>query len=206
MNERVRTTVLLIRHALTDAVGERLAGRSEGVSLNQAGRAQAERLRARLSGVDLAAVYSSPLERAIETAGPLARERGLRIEPVRDLQEIEFGEWTGARFDALAQDARWHRFNRVRSMAAVPGGERAIDAQARIVRALGDMGIRHPNGTVAFVTHADLIRLAVLYVAGAPLDFIHRIEVLPASVTAIALDDEYPVILYLNERDNRLTA
>lgn len=205
MNESARTIVLLIRHAQTDAVGEWLPGRSADVPLNPVGRAQADRLRARLSAIDLSAIYSSPLQRAVETAGPLARERGLRVEPLVDLQEVDFGDWTGQRFDALAQDPRWVRFNRVRSMATIPGGEHALDAQARVARALESIRAAHPNRTVAFVTHGDLVRLAILYIAGAPIDFIHRFEILPASVTAVALDDQTQTLLYVNERDARLS-
>lgn len=204
MNARARTVVLLVRHAQTGAVGEWLAGRGSDIPLTQAGRAQAERLCARLASTDISAVYSSPLQRAIETAGPLAGDRGLRIEPLLELQEIDFGEWTGARFEALDLDARWVRFNRVRSFAPVPGGERALDAQARIVRALEDGRARHRNQTIVFVTHADVIRLAVLHVAGAPVDFIHRFEISPASVTGVALDEDGGVLLYVNERDTHV--
>jgi broad specificity phosphatase PhoE len=203
MSTNPRTVVLLIRHAQTDAVGEWLAGRREDVPLNQVGRAQSERLRARLSSTDLAAVYSSPMQRAIETAAPLARERGLRVVPHLDLTEIDFGDWTGERFDALDTDARWTRFNRLRSMATIPHGERAIDVQARIVRALEEARLNHPNATVAFVTHSDVIRLAVLHVAGAPIDLIHRFEITPASISAVALGEDHPALLYVNERDGR---
>ncbi|HVL66490.1 MAG TPA: histidine phosphatase family protein [Vicinamibacterales bacterium] len=196
-----RTIALLIRHAQTDAVGAWLAGQAVDVSLNQCGRAQAERLRARLSALDLSAIYSSPLQRAIETAGPLARDRGLRVEPRMELVEVNFGEWTGERFDRLAADARWTRFNRYRSMADVPNGERAIDVQARVARVLEDVRLRHPNQTVALVSHADVIRLAVLHVAGAPLDFVHRVQISPASVTAVALYADSATLLYVNERD-----
>ncbi len=196
-----RTTILLIRHGQTDAVGEWLAGRTEGVPLNQPGRAQAERLRARLASVNIAAIYSSPLQRAIETAGPLARERGLRIEPRIELAEVDFGEWNGERFDRLATDPRWTRFNACRSMAGVPRGERAPDVQARIVHLLEDLRVAHPGQTIACVSHADVIRLAVLYVAGAPVDFIHRFEIAPASVTALAAGEDCPALLYVNERD-----
>jgi probable phosphoglycerate mutase len=85
-------------------------------------------------------------------------------------------------------------------MASVPGGERAGDAQARIARAMDEAGARHPNQTIAFVTHADVIRLAVLHVAGAPIDFIGRFEISPASITAVSLHDDGATLLYINER------
>ena len=203
MNTSPRTVVLLIRHAHTDAVGEWLAGRSDDVPLNQVGRAQSERLRVRLASTDLAAVYSSPMQRAVETAAPLARERGLRVVPHLDLMEIDFGDWTGERFAALDTDPRWTRFNRLRSMAVIPHGERALDVQGRIVRALEEARLKHPNATVAFVTHSDVIRLAVLHVAGAPIDLIHRFEIGPASITGLALGEDHPTLLYVNERDGR---
>lgn len=194
------TTVLLIRHAHTDAVGQWLAGRTPGVGLNQCGRAQVERLRARLSAASISAVYSSPLDRAIETAAPLAHDRGLHVEPKMELMEVDFGAWTGQRFEQLAGDPEWVRFNAHRSAAAVPGGERATDVQARIVRALDDVRLRHRNQVVAFVTHADVIRLAILHLAGAPIDFIHRFDVGPASVTAVSLHEDGATLLYVNER------
>jgi broad specificity phosphatase PhoE len=171
------------------------------IPLNQAGRAQSERLRTRLASTDLAAIYASPLQRAIETAGPLARERGLRILPSRDLTEIDFGDWSGRRFDGLQDDPRWMRFNRVRSMATIPNGERAVDVQARVLRALEAARLRHPNTNVAFVTHGDVIRLAVLLAAGAPIDFVHRFEISPASITGVSLGEDHATLLYVNERD-----
>lgn len=203
MNQVPQTIVLLIRHAHTDAVGEWLAGRTDDVPLNQVGRAQAERLRTRLTAVDVAAIYSSPMQRAIETAGPLARERGLRVLPNLDLMEIDFGDWTGERLSTLDADPRWTRFNRLRSLAAIPNGERAIDVQARVVRALEEARIKHPNTTVAFVTHSDVIRLAILHVAGAPIDFIHRFDIAPASITAVALGESHATLLYVNDRPER---
>ena len=195
------TTVLLIRHAQTDAVGAWHAGRAGELSLNQCGRAQAARLCERLGRVNLSAVYSSPLPRAVETAGPVARDRGLRVEPMLELVEVDFGEWTGARFEDLASDPRWTRFNQNRSTAEVPGGERATEVQARIARALDVARERHPNQTVAFVSHADVIRYAVLHIVGAPLDFVHRFEISPASITSVALHADGATLLYVNERD-----
>jgi broad specificity phosphatase PhoE len=195
------TTALLIRHAQTDAVGAWLAGRDAQVSLNQVGRAQAERLRTRLRLTDFSAIYSSPLDRAIQTAAPLARERGLRVEPMMELIEVDFGQWTGARFDALAADPAWQRFNRTRSFADVPGGERALTVQSRIVQALDALRLRHPNQTIALISHADVIRLAVLHSAGAPIDFIHRFEISTASITGLALHDDGATLLYVNRTD-----
>ena len=194
-------TILLIRHGDTDAVGVRLTGRSSGVHLNAAGRAQAARIPARLSTLTLAAVYSSPLERARETAEPLATARALRVQVRDDLNEMDFGTWSGAAFTDLAGCPEWARFNAQRSRAGAPGGETAAEVQARITRALETLRTQHPSETVAIVTHADVIRSAVLHCAGAPLDFIHRFEIAPASITTLILGEGEPLVAALNERD-----
>src|SRR5687767_1544713 len=90
------TRFLLIRHATTDTVGKRLAGRLPGVSLNEAGRAQAQQLAARLAGLPVAAIYSSPLERAVETARPLAQGLQLETAVCEAFLELDFGEWTNS--------------------------------------------------------------------------------------------------------------
>jgi len=200
MNDAAVTTMLLIRHARTDAVDSGLSGR-EAVPLNQVGRAQADRLRHRLGRVNIAAVYSSPLDRALETAAGLAQERGLRVEPRMDLIEVDFGTWSGASFDRLTQDPGWVRFNRQRGLAEVPGGERAPEVQARVVRAIDELRLRHPNHTIALVSHADVIRLAVLFAAGSPIDFIHRFEISPASVTCLEVSEHGITLKYVNATD-----
>ena len=95
--------LLLLRHALNDWVGERLAGWTPDVHLNEEGRAQANALAERLAGVPLAAVYSSPLERTVETAQPLAQSRSLTVEVRETLGETRYGDWTGRSLDELKE-------------------------------------------------------------------------------------------------------
>ena len=116
------TTFLLIRHAAHDLLGRRLAGRMPGVSLNGEGRRQVERLAERLAGASIRAVISGPLERARETAEPLARGLGLPVQISAAVDEIDFGEWTGLPFAELDQDPRWCWFNTFRSGARAPCG------------------------------------------------------------------------------------
>ncbi len=89
------TTFLLIRHGLCDPVGKAIAGRTPGIHLNDIGRAQALALANRLSGLPVAAIRSSPLERALETAQPLANAFGLQVVEDERLNEVDFGDWTG---------------------------------------------------------------------------------------------------------------
>src|SRR5829696_2244555 len=114
--------ILLVRHALVDACGVFLAGRMPHVHLNEKGVDQAARLADHLSDISLAAVYTSPLERARETAGALARP-GTAVTIHADLNEVDFGEWTGMAFDELNRRGEWAAFNRRRSAMAIPGGE-----------------------------------------------------------------------------------
>jgi broad specificity phosphatase PhoE len=178
-------TVLLIRHATCDHVGERIAGRSPGVHLNARGRAEAEALAGALAGSRIDAVYSGPLERALETAAALARRAGLPIRPAPGLDELDFGDWTGRALGSLEGDPRWRKFNRLRSATRIPGGELMGEAADRATVELARFEREHPHGRVAAVSHADVIRAVLLRCLGMPLDAIHRLEVVPASVSVV---------------------
>jgi probable phosphoglycerate mutase len=193
------TMVLLVRHAACDPVGKSIAGRAAGVHLNAAGEEQAARVAARLRDVPIAAVYTSPLERARETAEHIARGRALRVEPLEAVAEIDFGVWTGRTLEELAAVPAWRRFNSFRSGTRVPDGELIVEVQARAVAGLTSLRERHAGRTVAVVSHADVIRAALAYYLGTPLDFMQRLEVAPASLSAVALDDEGVRVLCLND-------
>jgi len=193
------STFYLIRHAANDFVGNTIVGWTPGISLNAEGRAQAERLAWKLLGKGITKLYSSPLERALETAGPIAEALGLRVE-VRDaLGEVKFGEWAGKRIEELERDPRWRMFNQYRSGTRAPGGELAAESQVRIVTELEHLRGKHPGETIGLVSHADIIRAALVYYAGMPIDLGQRIEIRPASFSVLALEDSGPRILKLNE-------
>jgi broad specificity phosphatase PhoE len=194
------TVVLLIRHAHTDALGRFLAGRAAGVPLSTIGRAQAERLGQLLAALPLAGIYTSPLERAVETARAIARHHSVPIHEDAGLQEIDFGEWTGRTFAELDDVVAWHTFNDRRSAAAIPAGETPAGVQERIVGAITRLTAAHRGRTMALVTHADVIRSAVLYIAGSSLDLWHRFEVSPASITGVSVSDRGFKLLYVNHR------
>ncbi len=198
MTESPTTTLLLIRHGLNDAVGVRLAGQ-EPIPLNAEGVAQADRLVQRLARVRVDAIYSSTLVRARQTASPLASARGLAVQDLDGAIEFRMGEWDGQRFDDLSRDAGWQRFSSQRSLTRGRGGERMIDVQARLVGALLDVAERHAGGSIAIFSHADPIRAAVLYFAGMPIDFFHRLDIAPASLSAIALRPSGPALLKVND-------
>jgi broad specificity phosphatase PhoE len=192
------TRILLIRHAMTNTAGKLLSGRMPGIHLNAEGIKQAAALAERLHGLNIAAIYCSPLERATETAMPLANL--LQTKPIcaNDFNEIDFGEWTGRSIADLQDDAVFRQFNMFRSGTPVPGGEWISEAQLRITKGIKDLCIRHPGETVAIFSHADLVKAAIIYYAGMPVDFYHRIEISPASVSILEMFEEMPRIITLN--------
>ncbi len=192
------TTFLLIRHGDNDYLGHTLVGWTPGIHLNARGRAQAERLADRLSRAGAIAVYSSPLERARETAEPLARRLGIEVRISEALGEIRIGEWTGRTFEELQQDARWRHFNAFRSGARIPGGETMLEVQHRMAAAVEEMRREHPDGTLALVSHADPIRAILCLYLGVPLDLIYRLEVETASVSVIKLGDDWAQVTRIN--------
>jgi probable phosphoglycerate mutase len=194
------TTFLLVRHATGDHVGRVLAGRAPGVRLSEAGRREAERLAGRLAGRAVHAVYTSPLERARETAEPIARRLGLEPCVAPGVTELDFALWSGRAIDGFADDATWRHFNAYRSGTRIPGGESMLEAQARAVDELLRLRARHDGETVVVVSHADVIRALLGHFAAVPMDLLLRFEISPASVTELELEEWGARIVCVNER------
>ena len=192
------TTFFLIRHASCSGLGQMLWGRTPGVCLSETGKLQAQRLADRFRGIELQAIYSSPLERAVETAEALARSINLELHKNPAFNEINYGDWTGKSFETLSSDECWRRFNGRRSATQIPGGESFLEVQTRIVKELNALSSHAAN--VAIVSHADVIKAAIGYVAGTPIDLLHRIEISPCSVSVIAIDDDSSRLLTINNR------
>ena len=193
-----RVTVFLIRHGMTSRVGKGLTGWLPGHSLDETGRGQADELASRLAAAPLAAIYSSPLERALETAAPLARRLGLEVQLRQDFGEVRFGDWQGKDFDEIEQDSRWNPFNSYRSFTRAPAGELMLETQARMVRGLLNVVEAHTDQTVAVFSHADAIKSALMHFLGMPLDFHHRLEILPVSVSVLDFYPELPLVRVVN--------
>ncbi len=194
--------LLLIRHALNDWVGERLAGWTPEVHLNDEGHAQAKALVQRLAEVPLAAIYSSPLERALQTAQPLAEARGLEVEVRTALGEARYGDWTGRSLKGLKEEALWPVVQVHPSGVRFPGGESIPEVQARLVAEFAGIRDAHPGETVAVFSHSDPIKLAVAYYAGVPTDLFQRLTVSPASVTAFTFTQFGPRLICLNHTES----
>lgn len=193
--------LLLIRHAVNDWVGERLAGWTPGVHLNDKGRAQASALAQRLAEVPLAAIYCSPLERTLETAQPLAAARDLPIQVREGLGETRYGDWTGRNLKELNGEKLWPVIQVYPGGARFPGGESLREVQSRMVVELDAIRDAHPGQVVAVISHADPIKLAVAYYTGLALDLFQRLTISPASVTAFVFSRFGPRLLCLNHTD-----
>jgi probable phosphomutase (TIGR03848 family) len=194
--------VLLIRHGENEYTRTgKLAGWTKGVSLNEPGRKQAEGLVARLKRAPIKHIYSSPLERARETAAPLAAARGLSVELRPGLGEVQYGQWTGKSLKVLGRTKLWKVVQQLPSAMRFPDGESMRGAQMRMVDAIDEIARAHasPKSMVAIFTHSDPIKLAVAHYLGLPLDLFQRLMVSTASVTALRLGQGQPSLIKLND-------
>ncbi len=200
------TLVLLVRHGQTPTTGSSLPGRAPGLHLADTGRAQAEAAAARIATLkSVAAVYASPLERTRETAAPIAKARGLKVQVARGLLECDFGDWTGSLLKDLFKLPEWSTVQRYPSGFRFPNGESFTEMQQRITSTIAALVVKHPGETVVAVSHADPIKAAVAHAMGTHLDLFQRIVVSPCSVTAIAYGTSGPVVLTVNSLGDDLT-
>jgi broad specificity phosphatase PhoE len=193
------TTLLLVRHGETDAVKGSLTGWKAGFHLNNTGREQARRLAQCLSELKVNAIYTSPLERAVETATIIGEPHGLSPTVREQLGDLRFGEWEERTFEELRRDPRWERFNSKRSLIRAPGGELMIEVQARMVDEVETLRERHVNETVAVVSHLDPLRSLIAHYLGIPLDFLLRFELNVGSVSVVRHFEEQPHVICLNQ-------
>jgi broad specificity phosphatase PhoE len=194
------TVFFLVRHGEHALQGRIIAGHKGGIGLSAKGRAESAAMAERLAREELAAIYASPLDRTRETAAILGTRLDVPIAIRDDLIELDFGEWTGLTFDQVRGDPRWVPWQSCRSIAQIPGGESWRQVQDRIVGALFDLRRRHPQGGIALVSHGDVIRAALLFALGMPLDLSSRIEIGTGSLSTVRIDDAQIRVLALNER------
>lgn len=199
------TTVVLVRHGQTPTTGTMLPGRAKGLHLAEEGRAQADRtasLIGELRRVD--AVYTSPLERARETAAPIGVATGRTPHVTRGLNECDFGEWTGAELKVLMKRPEWATVQRAPSTFRFPGGESFVEMQHRMLTTLADLRARHEGGVVVCVSHADPIKAVVADAVGSHLDQFQRLVVSPCSMTVITWTPTGPMVLAVNSTGRSL--
>jgi probable phosphoglycerate mutase len=193
------TTLFLIRHGLTAQTGKTLYGRARGIGLDGRGRAQAGSLIERFEGIRLSAIYSSPLERCVETVEPLAAARHLTVEPRDELVEMDAGAWTGRPLAQVRRTKAWRLVLETPSAFRFPGGESFPEAQARALGAVSEIAGRHRRGNVVIATHGDIVRMLVSHYAGAHLDRFQRTIVDTAAVSVVHVDGATTHVLLVND-------
>ena len=194
------TVFHLLRHGEHNVQGKICAGRMSGVVLSERGIAEAGAAARRLVGAGIAAIYASPLERTRQTAEIVARELSAPVTIRDDLAELDFGEWTGLTFDEVRKDPRWPEWTTHRSLSCIPGGETMRDVQRRVIEAVMEMRAEHPDDHIAVVSHGDVIRAALVFALGMPLDFYGRIEVATGSLSTVRIDANGIRVIAINQR------
>lgn len=194
------TTLLLARHGLTDLTGPVLAGRTPGVHLSEAGRAQAAALAGRVADVGLDAIVSSPLERCRETAQAVAGGRGLDVRIDDRFIECGYGEWTGRPLTELAKEPLWQVVQAHPSAATFPQGESLAGMQQRAVAGIREWNrILGEKAVYLICSHGDVIKAIVADALGLHLDQFQRITADPAALTVIRYTPLRPFVHKLND-------
>jgi probable phosphomutase (TIGR03848 family) len=198
------TTILLVRHGTTATTGSILPGRAPGLHLSERGLAQAQGVARRIEQLTKkpVAIYVSPLERARETAAPLAKALALRPVVERGLSECDFGRWTGKKLSLLRRKAEWRTVQNSPSTFRFPEGESFSEMQQRVWTSLEKLAARHRGRTIVAFSHADPIKAAVTYAQGVPLDLFQRTVISPCSVSVLVLGSSGPTVLSVNNTES----
>ncbi len=194
--------IYLVRHGQNTMVGKRLAGWLPNVHLNEMGQTQAAALAERLASEKgkIHALYSSPLDRTMETAQPVAVALGLEIQPLEGIAEVRYGQWEGQSIEELAKLDEWKIVQAFPSAFRFPEGERMRDMQLRGVAAVEAVADRlEDKQSAIIVSHADVIKSIVAHYAGIHFDLFQRLVISPASITIIGLDTYAPRIVCMND-------
>ena len=182
------TTIVLVRHGQNDWVNKhRLAGWIPGVHLNEVGQQQARDAAKRLAKLPFKAIYSSPVERCMETATELAKPHKLAIEQLPEVGEVRYGEWEGKKIKKLAKKPEWVAVQHFPSRFHFPEGESLRGVQSRAVDMLEALARKHPKDYILVCSHADLIKLVLAHYLGVHMDLFQRIIVSPASASVLQL-------------------
>jgi broad specificity phosphatase PhoE len=192
--------IVLVRHATCAQMDDVLLGRRVDPPLDWRGEGQARGVATRLLSFRELSIESSPRRRARHTAGIIAAPRDLPVRVVPELDEIDFGCWSGRSFATLANDRLWRRWNQYRGATFTPGGDSMRAVQERVMGHLLKLEQRSAMGTVVMVTHAEVIRCMALLAMQAPFEDYVRLEIRPASLTTLRMQGSQLQLDALNER------
>ena len=181
--------IVLVRHATCAQMGRVLLGRSVDCPLDERGEGQARVVATRLLAFPDLVVESSPRRRARHTAGIIAAQTDTVVRIAPQMDEVDFGSWSGQSFEVLASDPQWQRWNKYRGVSRTPAGDCIRDVQARVLAHFRKLEQTSGDRTIAIVTHAEVIRSVVLLALQAPIDEYRRFEIGPAALTWLTVDD-----------------
>jgi len=191
--------IILARHGETDVIGKRLTGRITGIHLNQHGREQAQLIADRLDKQKIGAIFSSPLERTMETARPLSEKCGIPISPHSGLIETNYGAWQGRTYKQLKKLKMWEKIHQTPSQVTFPAGESFVSSQQRVVASLEEIAsVMDDDGVAVCYSHCDPIRMAVAYFLNMALDDFQRLSIDPGSLTFLHLKNGKPHLGMIN--------
>lgn len=175
-----------------------MAGRSVGNPLSAMGKKQASQIKESLAEFEFAAIYSSPLERCLQTVNPLALELGRRVRKAPEFLEMDYGTWSGQKLSDLRREKLWREIQRTPSKVRFPKGESFLGAGRRVFQGLNEINQLHGEKKVLVVTHGDIIKLALTRVLGLEIDKFQRIVIDPASLSIV--DWRSKSVLAVNQR------
>ena len=197
--ERSATVVILVRHGHTPTTGKILPGRTKGLHLSDLGKDQAEKVASYLSSLNsVSAIYSSPMERTLETAKPIAKAFGKRVRTHQGLIEADFGKWTGRKLSELRKLNDWEKVQKNPSLFRFPGGESFMEMQSRMVSTVTNICENHRGEIVVAVSHADTIKAFLTAALGTPLDLFQRLHISPCTVSLVIFGVKSPFVLAVN--------
>lgn len=179
--------LILVRHVEHVLQKEVLLGRTHDAPFTERAKEQLALVAESLRHEHVTAIHSSPRRRTLDTATAIAANHEMPVEMREELDELNYGEWSGRRIHELARDPQWRRWNKRRSAWRPPNGESMRDLQARMLRYAAEVGGADSGETIVAVTHAEPIRALLLYVTGIPIDDFMRIDVDPGGITRIKL-------------------
>ncbi|WP_116809155.1 histidine phosphatase family protein [Steroidobacter cummioxidans] len=192
--------LVLVRHATCEHMDEMLLGRTVDAPLAALGLREAEAMTCMLAPPQEILLVASPRRRAQQTAAAIAARSQCEFVTACDIDELDFGHWSGQTFSELDQDPAWRRWNEQRDTAATPAGERIADVQERVLHHLHQLREAFPGRPMILVTHGEVIRAALLHWLQAPADAYRRLAISPASVSRVSLSDRGPRIDGINHR------
>lgn len=187
--------LFLVRHGLTPVTGTKLIGRLPGFSLSEEGRAQAQAAGRRLADAPLKAIYSSPLERCMETAGAIADHHKVGVQALDAIAEIDYGDWQGRTLKSLYGIKGWKQLRARPADFRFPNGETIREAQARGMKAVEALLLKHKGKAIVVCSHSDMVKLIVAGYLGMGVELYDRIDIAPASITTLHLGDGAPRLL-----------